>query len=46
METDIHLLSYVSQLFLEREMFQKNAVEKIKTSIFCTIVFFFQYSFH
>jgi hypothetical protein len=33
MKTDIHLLSFVAQFFLEREMLQTEVVEKIKTRI-------------
>jgi len=31
MNTNIHLLSYLGQFFLELEMFQTKVVEKIKT---------------
>ena len=41
METDIHLWSYLAQLFLERKIFQKKVVEKIKTHILCTMALFF-----
>jgi hypothetical protein len=35
MKTDIHLWWYVTQFFLEWEMFQAKVVEKIKTHISC-----------
>ena len=31
MQTDIHFLSYLAQLFLERKIFQTKIVEKIVT---------------
>ena len=31
LQTDMHLLSYLAQFFLEWEMFQAKVVEKIKT---------------
>jgi hypothetical protein len=40
METYVHLL-YMAELLLESEVFQKNVVEKIKTHILCSIIFFF-----
>jgi hypothetical protein len=33
MKTDMHFLSYLSQLFLEWETFQSKVAEKIKTHI-------------
>jgi len=33
--------SYLAQLFLEREMFQTELEEKIKTHILCSVIFFF-----
>jgi hypothetical protein len=36
MKTNIHFLSYLSQFFLEWEMFQKTAVEEIKTNLLCS----------
>jgi hypothetical protein len=39
MKTNIHFLSYLAQLFLEREMFQTNVAEKIKTHILCSVTF-------
>jgi hypothetical protein len=33
MRTNIHFLSYPAQFFLEWEMFQTNAVDKIKTHL-------------
>ena len=41
---DIHFWSYPAHLFLEWEMFQTKAVEKIKTHIFYSITFFFRKS--
>jgi hypothetical protein len=38
---NIHFLSYLAQFFLELEMFQTKAVEKIKTHILCSANFFF-----
>jgi len=35
----VHFLSYLAQLFLELEMLQAKFVEKIKTHIFCSIIF-------
>jgi hypothetical protein len=42
MKNDIHLLPYLAYFFLEREMFHKNVVEKMKTLIFCPVTFFFE----
>jgi hypothetical protein len=33
-------LSYLFQFFLEREMFQTNVVDKIKTHVSCSVTFF------
>ena len=41
MKTNIHVLSYLAQLFLEWEMLQTKIVEKFKTNILCLIIFFF-----
>ena len=35
MTTNVHIISYLSLLFLEWEMFQTNLVQKIKT---CTLI--------
>jgi len=40
METNTHFLSDLSQSFSEREMLQKNVVEKVKTQILYLITFF------
>ena len=40
MKTDIHLWSYLTEFFLEWEMFQTKVVEKMKTYILCSIFFF------
>ena len=37
MNTNIHILSYLAQFFLEWEPFQTKVVEKIKTHLFCAI---------
>jgi len=42
MKTSKHFLSYLAQFFLEREMFQTKIVEKTKTRISCSIIFFFE----
>ena len=39
MKANIHCLSYLTQIFLEWEMFQTNVVEKNETSILCSIIF-------
>jgi hypothetical protein len=39
METYIHLYYYLAEFFLEREMFQINALEKIWPHIICSIRF-------
>jgi hypothetical protein len=36
MQTNVYLLSYLAQFFLEREIIQKNVVEKVKTNIICS----------
>jgi len=41
MKTNMHLWSYLAQLFLELEMIQTKVVEKIKAHIACSIAFFF-----
>jgi hypothetical protein len=43
MKTNVHFWSYLAQFFLELEMFQTKAVEKIKTYfvIFYFIFYFF-----
>ena len=40
MKTNIHFWSYLAQFFLEREMFQTKVVEKIKTHILYSVMFF------
>jgi len=42
MKTNTHFLSYLTQFFLEWEMFPANVVEKIKTHILYSITFFFE----
>ena len=42
MKTYIHVLSYLAQFFLDREMFQITVVQKIKTHILCCHFFFFE----
>ena len=44
MKTNIHFWSHLAQFFLEWEMFQTKVVEKIKTHILCSIIFFFRKS--
>jgi len=39
-QTDIQLLLYVAQFFLQLEMFQIKVVEEIKTHILCSVTFF------
>jgi hypothetical protein len=41
MNTNVYLWSYLTQFFLEWEMFQTKVVEKIKTHILCSITIFF-----
>jgi hypothetical protein len=38
----LRLWEYLTQLFLEREMFRKKVVEKLKTHILCSIKFFWK----
>jgi len=40
MKVNIHFVSHVAQYSLEREMFQTNGVEEIKTHILCSVFFF------
>jgi len=40
MQTNIHFWSYLVQSFLEWEMFQTKIIQKIKTHIYCSIIFF------
>jgi hypothetical protein len=40
MKTNIRFLSYLAHFFLEGEMFQTKVVEKIKTHILGSIIFF------
>ena len=40
MQTDIHFWSYLARFFLEWEMFQTKVVEKIKTHILGSVIFF------
>ena len=37
MKTDVHLWSYLTEFFLEWEIYQKNVVEKIKIHILGSI---------
>jgi len=37
MKTDIHFLSYLAEIFLERETFQTKVVQKIGTHILCFV---------
>ena len=39
MKIYVHLWRYLSDFFLEREMFQTKVIEKIKTRIFSSIKF-------
>ena len=39
MNNNVHLWSHLAQFFLEWEMFQTKAVEKIKTHILCSVTF-------
>ena len=41
MKTNIHFWSFIFHFFIEWEMFQTKVVEKIKTHILCSILFFF-----
>jgi hypothetical protein len=45
-KTNIRFSSYLSQLFLEWEMFQAKVVEKIKTHIMRSIKFFEDRAFY
>jgi len=40
MKTNIQFWSYLAQFFPEWEMFQTKVVEKLKTSILCSVTFF------
>jgi len=40
MKTNIHFSSYLTEFFLEREMFQIKVVEEIKTHILCSATIF------
>ena len=40
MKSYIHLWQYLAEFFLEWEMFKTKAVEKIKTHIICSMIFF------
>jgi hypothetical protein len=40
MKTYVHLWQYLAEFFLEWEMFETKVVEKIKTHILCSIMFF------
>jgi hypothetical protein len=42
MKTNLHLWSYLSQVFLEWQTFQTKDAEKCKTHILCQITFFFK----
>jgi hypothetical protein len=42
MKADIHFWSYLTHFFLEWEMFQKKAVDKIITRILCSVNFFLE----
>jgi hypothetical protein len=39
MKTIIHFLSYLTQFFVEWEVFQTKVVEEIKTHILCSVTF-------
>jgi len=39
MNSDIYMLSYLAQFFVEWEMFQTKFVEKIKAHILCSVTF-------
>ena len=41
MKNFVHSQLYLTQLFLEWEMFQTKVAQKLKTSILCSINFFF-----
>jgi hypothetical protein len=40
MKTYVHFLSYLAQFFLELKMFETKVVEKIKTHILVSVIFF------
>jgi hypothetical protein len=40
MKAYAHLWQYLAEFFIEKEMFQTKVVEKIKTHILCSILFF------
>ena len=42
MKTNILFLSYLTQFFLEWEMFQTKVIAKISTHILCSVTFFFE----
>jgi hypothetical protein len=42
MKTNVHFMSYLAQFFLEWQMFQTKVVDKIKTHILCSIMFFLE----
>jgi len=42
MKTEMHIWSYLAQSFLEWEMFRRKVVEKIKTHILYSMLFFFE----
>jgi hypothetical protein len=44
MKTNIQFWSYLTQFFLEWEIFQTEVVQKIKTRILCSITFFFNHA--
>jgi len=41
-KTNIHFWSYLSQFFLQREMFHTEGLEKIRTQSVCSITFLFK----
>jgi hypothetical protein len=46
MKTNIHLLYYFPQFFLECETFQTEFVEKTKLRILCSLIFFLNRAFY
>ena len=40
MKINTNFLSYLTQFFLEWEMFQEKIVDKIETQVLCSIIFF------
>jgi hypothetical protein len=44
LEDQYKFLLHLTQIFLELEMLQTNLVEKIKTHILCSVIFFFRKS--